>query len=425
MMTTTHHMLRRAAASLALVAAAGCTEFLTVPNPTVIDAAAINPVNDAPTLANSAQQNFAVSYGLIGMYGAWFTGEAAVAETFPTRNEFGLRGVINTNGSLNTDVWQPLSVALSSARTVLGLAVPTPASNVVRAQAALFAGYGFEMMAEHFCEGTVAAGPQTPGPKLTVAAMLDSAIANFNIAVSVGTANGTATGLSYANAANVGIARANLQKGQYAAAITAAGLVPAGFVFNMQYVDDLANRGRLSNTYWQFTRDRGSISVDTAWRKGDSRVPFQAGNTFTPPLTAQDANTGIMYVANKFNGYNVPIRLASKLEADYIAAEASQNITTISNFIQARRTAVSAPSGAYTAPGTLAQAIRDLMTERGFDFYLEAKRTGDLQRNGAASIAGLPPTGGTYFKSGFPAIGNQTCFPVPFAETSTNKVGWP
>ncbi len=419
MMTTSHHALRRAVASLALVATAGCTEFLTVPNTTVIDATLINPVTDANTLALSAQQNLAVAYGLIGMYGGWFTGEAAVAETFPTRNEFGLRSILNTNGSLNTDVWAPLNVAMSSARTLLGANLPNPGTNINRVIAAFVAGYSFELMAEHFCQGTVSAGPQTPGPKLTPANMLDSAIANFNIAVTVGTAIG-ASASSYVNAANVGIARANLQKGQYAAATTAAALVPANFVFNLNYVDDLANRTRLSNTYWQFTRDRGSISVDTAWRKSDPRVTYQNGATFTPPLTAQDANTGTFWVNLKFGTYSTPIRLASKLEADYITAEASQNITTISNFIPARRTAVSAPSGAYTAPATLAQAIKDLMTERGFDFWLEAKRVGDLQRNGAASIVGLPPTGGTYFKAGFPAIGSQTCFPVPFAETSTN-----
>ncbi len=424
MMTHNHTMLprlRRFGAAAILVAVAGCNEFLTVPNPTVIDASAINPTTDAATFAASAQQNFATYHGFNVIYGGWFTGEIAVAETFPTRNEFGRRDVASTNGSLNADLWFPLSRAASASRAVLGLTLPTPTTNIVRSQAAMIAGYSFESMAESFCQGTVSAGVQTPGPKLTVADMLDSAIANFTLAITIGQANGTATALTYVNASLVGRARANLQKLSYAAATADAALVPAGFNFNLLYVDDLSNRTRLSNTVWQLTRDRGSVSVDTAWRTAaDPRVPFANGTTFTPNLSAQDGTAGPFYVALKFNGYAVPIRLASKLEADYITAESSQNITTISNFINARRTAAAAPSGAYVAPGTLALAIRDLMTEKGLDFFLEGKRVGDFQRNGAAAIRGLPQTGATYFKPGFPPISSNSCYPVPFAETSTN-----
>jgi hypothetical protein len=435
MMTQTHTMLprlRRFGAAALVAALAGCTDFLTVPNPTVIDAGLINPVTDASTLAGSAQQNFTTYFGFHAIYGGWYTNEIAVAETFPTRNEFGLRNVANTNGSLNTDLWVPLSGAMASSRIVLGLALPTPTTNINRAQAALFAGYSFEMMAESFCQGTVAAGAQTPGPKLTVANMIDSAIANFTIAITVGTANGTTAGLNYARAATVGRARANLQKLNYAGAAADAALVPAGYVFNLVFVDDFANRTRLGNTVWQLTRDRGSVSVDSAWRQAvdtswhvnaqnaDPRVPWANGNTFTPNLTAQDGTAGPFYVANKFNGYGLPIRLASKLEADYIAAEASQNIATIAAFILARRQATFNNTATYTTPGTLAAAIRDLMTERGYDFFLEGKRIGDLQRNGAAAIRGLGQPGSVYFKPGFPAVGTQSCYPVPFAETSTN-----
>ena len=422
MMTHTHTMLprlRRFGAAALVAALAGCTDFLTVPNPTVIDAGLINPVTDAGTLAASAQQNFTTYFGYHAIYGGWYTGEIAVAETFPTRNEFGLRNVATTNGSLNADLWVPLSGAMASSRIVLGLALPTPTTNIYLAQAALFAGYSFEMMAESFCQGTVAAGAQTPGAKLTVQNMLDSAIANFTTAITVGTANGTAAGLNYARAATVGRARANLQRGNLAAAASDAALVPANYVYNLVYVDDFANRTRLANTIWQLTRDRGSVSVDSAWRNAaDPRVPFVNGATLG--FAAQDGTAGIFYVALKYNGYGIPIRLASKLEADYIAAEASQNIGTISTFINARRTATSAPSGAYVAPGSLAQAISDLMTEKGLDFFLEGKRIGDLQRNGAAAIRGLPQPGAVYFKPGFPVVGSQTCYPVPFAETSTN-----
>jgi hypothetical protein len=71
-------------------------------------------VNDATTLSNSGQQNFSSALGWLNMYGAWMTGEADVAETFPTRNEYGRRDIVVTNGSHSTDVWFPLSQAAAS-----------------------------------------------------------------------------------------------------------------------------------------------------------------------------------------------------------------------------------------------------------------------------------------------------------------------
>ena len=70
MTTTLARASRRTLAVAALLAgsAAGCTDFLNVENPNVIDVSAIDPIQDAATLANSAQQNFAVTYGWLIMY---------------------------------------------------------------------------------------------------------------------------------------------------------------------------------------------------------------------------------------------------------------------------------------------------------------------------------------------------------------------
>jgi hypothetical protein len=401
------------------VAVAGCSEFLTVPTPTVINSSAIDPVADAATLGNSAQQNFATAYGLLNMYTGWMAGEATVAETFPTRNEFGRREVVNTNSSITPDMWRPLSRSASSARNVLALALPTPTTNIVRAQAALFSAYSFQMMAETFCAGTVGGGA-----KITVPALLDSAIANFTLAIDVGRANGTATGTLYKSIAFVGRARANLQRGSTAAAATDADSVPAGFTYSLPYIDDAGNRTRLSNTYWQFIRDRGSISVNTAFRTGDSRLPFVNGASIG--FAAQDASSGIFWVQQKWPGYGSAIRLASKLEADYIKAEATGGTAGQLALIAARRTAAGLP--AYAGATDAASVLTEFFTQKGFDFWLEGKRLGDIQRypTVAASAAqtqfiGLPPVGGTYFKPGFAQIGNAICTPVPFDETSTNK----
>lgn len=406
--------IRRATGALTtaalLVGGTACNDFLQVENPNVIDISAIDPVADAATLAGSAQQNFAAAYGWLIMYSSWFSGETLVAETFPTRNEFGQRQVPNTNGSLTTDVWGPLSLAAASSKILLDLELPNPTTNINYARASLWRGYSFVFMAEHFCQGTV-----DSGPALTTAAMLDSAVANFTNAITVGNANATADGRALANAALVGRARAHLQAGRKAQAATDADAVPAGFVYNLPFIDDLGNRTRLSNRLWQFTLDRGSISVAPTWRVTDPRVPFLAPGSHA--LTPQDPASGALYVQQKYPSFGSPIRVASKMEADYIKAEATGTVADQLALINARRAANNQP--AYSGATTAAAVLTELMTQRGYEFFLEGKRLGDFRRN-PSSVIGVPQPGAAYFKPGFAPIGNQTCYVLPLQETDNN-----
>ena len=129
----------RRCASVAIATGAlvlgGCTDWLSVNNPAVIDEGALNPVADAPTLARSAQQNFASAYGHLIVYSSWFTGETDVSETFPTRNEFGRRNISVLNGSLDVDIWFPLSLSVVSSYTVLRIPLPDTTSNLSYARA--------------------------------------------------------------------------------------------------------------------------------------------------------------------------------------------------------------------------------------------------------------------------------------------------
>lgn len=407
-------MISRAAprfvAGVALAATAACSGFLEVENPNVIDAGSINPVNDAATLSNSGQQNFSQALGWLNMYGAWMTGEADVAETFPTRNEYGRRDVVVTNGSHSSDVWFPLSQAAASNHFVAELDLPTPDTNINLVRAHTWLGYSFLLMAEQFCQGAVYGGPP-----LATNDMLDSAIANFTAAITKGTANGTAGAVTLANVARVGRARANLQRGNGAAATTDANAVPAGFTYSFSYVDDAANRTRLSNRMWQFTFDRGSISVAPIFRvAGDARIQFAAPGSHT--LTAQDANAGPFYIQRKYPAFNSPMRVASKLEADYIAAEVAGTAAQQAH-IALRRAANSQP--VYAGAVDAASILAEFMWQKNLDFWLEGQRFGDWRRNPAA-IVGVPVSGATYFKPGFAPIGTQTCYPLPITETDNN-----
>jgi hypothetical protein len=166
-------------------------------------------------------------------------------------------------------------------------------------------------MATDFCEGTIAQGTR-PGPRLTSLELADSAVAYFTTAITVGNANASANGVALAGAALVGRARAHLQAGRKTQAAADALAVPAGFTFSLPYVDDIANRNRLSNRMWQFTLDRGSISIAPAYRVTDPRVRYLAPGQHT--LAPQDAASGAFFIQQKYPTFATPIRVASKLE---------------------------------------------------------------------------------------------------------------
>ncbi len=65
--------LASAAVAAGALCLGGCDDWLTVPDPTVIDADALDPVADADLLARSAQQNFSSAYGHLIVYSSWFT----------------------------------------------------------------------------------------------------------------------------------------------------------------------------------------------------------------------------------------------------------------------------------------------------------------------------------------------------------------
>ncbi len=412
-MTTIRRALTRTFGAALLVSAAACDSFLEVDNPNVVDASTIDPVQDAATLANSAQQSFAAAYGWLIMYSSWYTGESLVAETFPTRNEFGRRQVLNTNGSLTADLWNNITLAVAGARGVLGLDLPTPTSNVNRARAAAWGGFSVLHMATDFCEGTIAQGV-VPGPRLTTVELLDSAVAYFTAAITVGTANNTADGLALARAALVGRARAHLQAGRKAQAAADAQAVPAAFVFNLPYIDDLAQRNRLGNRLWQFTLDRGSISIAPAYRITDPRVKYKAPGQHT--LTPQDPASGPFFIQDKFPAFNTPIRIASKLEADYILAE-TQGVAEQAALITARRSANGQP--AYSGPTDANSILTELLYQKSLDFYLEGRKLGDFRRLPNNTLH-MPVPGAPYFKAGFPPISNGSCYTLPDDETDNN-----
>ena len=250
-----------------LVGLAGCDDFLRVTNHDVIDASTLNP-KDAATIdvfARSAQTTFGAAYGELNRFAALFTTEMQYVDTFEPESQFGVRSVSDLNAA-NVGVWSSLSGArVESDKVLLQLSGPESGAQLNGARSAFFAGYSILLMAEAFCQGTLASvASNEPGMPLTTQQLLDTAIARFTKAIDVGTAaSRVLTGaqlteaVNFTNAARVGRARANLQRGDKTAALTDANAVPAGFTYSMLYVDDASNRFRLSNRLWMLTQTRG------------------------------------------------------------------------------------------------------------------------------------------------------------------------
>lgn len=405
--------IHRFATLAALLSLAGCGDsFFEITDPDQLESSAIDPEADGPALARSAFQNLADAYGNIALYVAWWAYEARVGDTFPTRNEFGRRFIDDTNGTLNDDVWFPLVRAASTGEQVLGQIQAV--GGLPTAIAAFAEGYALLLMAETFCEGTVAADPSEPGPRLGTSEMLSLAVERLTLARTEASAAGDAEGEAIAAAALVGIARAELQAGNPAAALAAAQQVPADFEFDFTYVDDAANRGRLGNNLWAFTTARTSLVVPPEYMAmadaGDPRISYKDAQKL-----AQDSELPFIQ-QQKYLSYAAPIRLASGLEARYIAAEAGGDLGEMLSLINERRAVGNQEPFDSADP---AAVLAELMEQRARDFWLEGKKMGDYRRNGAA-VPYFLPDNSEYYKSGVGDVGTQTCWPVPDAEKRTN-----
>jgi len=396
--------------ALALSATACGNDFFKVTNPNVIDAAEVDGASSAGSLSASVQQNFATAVGTFIQFSSHFTGETYIMETSGAQNEFGRREVSELNGQAFAQ-WRDMSLAAASAKLMLDLELPTPTTNINIARAATFRAYAMLFLATDFCTGALSSGPE-----LNNAQMLDSAVFWFTKGMEVGTTNASAAGVALARTTLVDRARAKLQKGDKAGALIDANAVPDGFTFMLTFQDDLANRVRLSNALWRGTVDRSVISVPPYYQTTDPRVKWLPPGQH--PYNAWDAAAGAYVIQQKYTGYASPIRLASKLEAEYIAVEASGDMAQQLVLINRQRRSVSLPD--YSGPVNAASVLRELFDQKGFDFWLEGMRLADFRRQPIAASRYVPVAGSAYWRPNLGTVGTQTCYPLPFQERDNN-----
>ena len=337
----------------------GCDDFLTVPNPNAVNAGEIDPVSDARALALSTQQDFKQAWGDFIVEGGWFAGEILSADINAPGNLWATRVVDQTLSSEFPELARAVALGIRVSEQLEGTEVAT---SIHAARAALFTGWSFVAMAEYYCEGVV-----DGGPALSTAMMLESAVDRFSQAIDISRGLGPGEPQEFVNAGRVAragpIFRLGDERGQRERRSVRKGSC------NLTFVDDLANRTRLSNRVWDRTFGQSVVSVHPDFRDlDDPRV------TVIPPEVnmhnAMDGQTEI-WSPGKYTSYNDPIRLASKLEADYIAAHAQGNAAQLS-LVQARREANGQPP--YDGPMDDRSVFIEFMDQYSLDFFLEGKR---------------------------------------------------
>lgn len=459
-------VLRALAATTAVaLIGAGC-HLLDVNNPDIVPASNLNDPGALPTIRAGAIGDFAFAYGGSGAGGSGGTTEGQIlisgmlgdelinTETFPDRVQADARQPDPSSGTLET-VYRSLARARGSAE---GAAAkfrslsPDTTKDAGLSEVLSLAGFTYVMFAEDYCSGVPmdnvsAAGTLTFGVPLTRTQILDTAIERFNEALVAANALTIGAKASMQQLAQLGLARANLDLGNYATAATAAATVTTGFNYVTLYDinttrqnDGVFNGMRTFKRYGVANIEGG---VGLAWRTApDPRTPI-----FRSPGT----NFGFdgitpQYDQLRYFDKKATIPLATGLEARLIAAEAAYQagdtatmLTTL-NALRAAppayilagdpanptNTPVPIPAGALaplTGPASLPAAVTMLFNERARWLWLTGHRMYDLRRlvrpagpgGGYGLAASTLWPSGAYFKNGL-TYGTAFVYPVPITE---------
>lgn len=397
-------------AAMTMFGVAACN--MDVANPNVIDASTFNPNTDGQTLALSAQTNFYIGFQGVSLFGGLISDELWTGAVRLQTNRLAGRTFLSTD-DITPDIFAPLSLAVASnENAVVALAGGAEAaSDVNLARASMNFGFAVELMAETMCSGVIQGGPE-----LSDAQLLDTAITAFTTAVSVATAGG-APGADIVNASNVGLARAYLQLGDYQNAAQTAALVPAGFQLNVITTANSSTLTTLGNLIYGATLI-GQLVAPERYRIGDPRMPIDS----TQGVNIQNGLSDALQA--KYTSYSDPIRLASGLEARYIAAEAAlhgSGDTGPALALIAERRAAGSQSAYGGGPDTLS-VVEELLNQRARDFWMEGKKLGDLRRNPSVSLAAVltDPVGAPFYTSAVAQFGDTFCVPIPPEETNAN-----
>jgi hypothetical protein len=129
-------------------------------------------------------------------------------------------------------------------------------------------------------------------------------------------------------------------------------------------------------------------------------------------------------IQTKYLTYGDPIRLASGLEAQFIAAEAPLHASgatgpALALIASERMTGNQSP---YSGPTDTLSVLTELLNQRAREFWMEGKKLGDIRRNPSVSLPAIltEPVGAPFFGPTGGNFGSTFCAPIPPEEVNAN-----
>ncbi len=430
---------------------------LDVTQPDIIQTGNLQGAAALPTIRAGAIGDFTQSYSASGAQGSSGTTEGQVltsgllsdelinTETFPDRINVDRR-FVEINGATMANVFRNLSKARRStevaAANFRALSPDTTLDSGLSEMLSL-AGFTYVMFAENYCNGVPvsnvdANGSLVFGDPLTNIQLLDTAINRFTQAL--GAANALQSASSKAQfvaLAQVGLARAVLDSGNFAAAGALAATVPTTFAYVVTH--DL-NTTRQNNGVFKgtFTFKRYGM----ADKEGTNGFPYISVADPRTPIYRPSGNGGLGFDGNtpqmdqlRYFDEKASVTVATGLEARLIQAEAAfqaGDVVGMYNILDTLRAHPPAyilagvPASPSTPPTPVApmaalpgtgNPVNDLFAERARWLWLTAHRLSDLRRlirQYGRSTESVFPTG-NYFKQGL-VYATDVNFPVPIDE---------
>jgi hypothetical protein len=423
-------------AVLALAAAAACDTNVSNPGPVRDEfLTGDDTYAAAAALVNGAGRGLAEGINWVS-----YTGAAVTREIHPAGST-GSFGISNRwqNGELNADDadlnthWENAHrgrwLAEEALRRLIAVGPPGPGKAITVARyndllqlAYVYAGFANRLLGENMCEAVFDGGAAQANREYFLRAEDHFTKA---IAITGGTASVNTT---QSNAAYAGRAAVRIFLDKWNEAVSDAGRVPIGFVFNMPYYNlgEDAQRNRIAyaslNTPYRAHTQWSTWYYDYRTATNDPRVPITV-TTMTGDAAIECCGRVAFWPQAKHPLSQSPIRLTSGREMRLIEAEAflrNNDVTSAMTSINQVRT--DAGAGTITAVD-LTDAWRLLKRERGIELWLEARRVGDRRRWAAANTPGaLDPleVPGTSAQTPPHLARQDLCFPISRSERETN-----
>lgn len=364
------------AVPLALMLALGaCDDLFTVENEQNILDEDLNSADAVAPIVAGAAGDYAVAYADAINFTGLFSSELIHTGSFPSWREveqgIGIRPS-DTGNTLYNEASRAIWVADDAVRRLREV-LPDADKRGEVAEARIWGGFAHFLLADNFCQATIAGGPAI-SPKQ----VYERAAAHFTEALQIATA---ANKPELRLRALAGRARAKLMLADYAGAKADANQIPAGFRFDALYSESVA---RAANDVAALTRTltRREAGVHPRFYENelyqkDPRTPFRnlGRNATGPDPTRQFVEQ------DKYPQRGSPIPVFTADEARLIEAEAELRMGNVARAVELINVVrADVRLAAYSGPATATAVEKQLLFERSAELWLQAQHLNDLRR---------------------------------------------